>query len=301
MVELKELDVDLVERIRKLDIIAKKNTLTQMMEGNWTTLFKGRGMEFAGYRVYSYGDDASMIDWKASLRAKQVLIKEYEEEKNLKVFFFVDVSNSMLFTSTARLKCEYVIELVATLTQGILRSGDAVGLGLFNEKLVARVEPNIGKVMQYRVIRNLMNVKNYGGNFDFKKAIMYLLSFLKGKALVIIISDFIGLDPHWKKYLELAADKWEIIGFMIRDPRDRTLPKNTGQFVLEDPYSEHKIYIDVNKYKKKYDEYVKKEEEEIEKGFTATRSGFLKLSTTEDFHKPIIRFFRKRGMMLIHQ
>ncbi len=301
MVELKELDVDLVERIRKLDIIARKNTLTQTLEGNWTTLFKGRGMEFAGYRTYSYGDDASMIDWKASLRAKQILIKEYEEEKNLKVFFFVDVSNSMLFTSTSRLKCEYAIELVATMTQGILRSGDAVGLGLFNNKMVTRIEPNIGKVMQYRIIRDLMNVKNYGGNFDFKKAIMYLLSFLKGRALVIIISDFLGMDQNWRKYLELAADKWEIIGIMIRDPRDRMLPKNTGQFILEDPFSDQKLYVDVNQYKKKYEDYVKKEEEEIEKGFNATKSSFIKLSTTEDFHKPIIKFFRRRGMMLIHQ
>ena len=73
--ELKELDVDLIERLRKLDVLAKKNTLTQTMEGNWTTMYKGRGMEFAGYRQYTYGDDASMIDWKASLRAKNILIK----------------------------------------------------------------------------------------------------------------------------------------------------------------------------------------------------------------------------------
>ena len=299
--ELKELDVDLVERLRKLDIIARKNTLTQTMEGNWTTMYKGRGMEFAGYRQYTYGDDASLIDWKASLRAKQTLIKEYEEEKNLKVFFLVDVSNSMLFTSTAKLKCEYVIELVATMTMGILRSGDAVGLGLFTDRLVAKVEPNIGKAMQYRIVRELMSVKNYGGNFDFKKAIMYLLSFLKSKALVIIISDFVGLDEHWKKYLELAADRWELIGIMVRDPRDRMLPRNTGQFILEDPYGDSKLQIDVNQYKKKYEEYVKKEEAKIAAGFSSTRNSLLNLSTTEDFHIPLISFMKRRGNAMIHQ
>lgn len=299
--KLKELDVDLVERIRRLDVLARKNTLTKTMEGNWTTLYKGRGMEFAGYRQYTYGDDASMIDWRASLRSKQILIKEYEEEKNLKVFFLVDVSNSMLFTSHTKLKCEYAIELVATMTLGILRSGDAVGLGMFTDKLVARVAPNIGKAMQYRIIKELMTIENYGGNFDFKKAIMYLLSFLPGQALVIIISDFVGLPKGWRKYLELAANRWEVIGIMVRDPRDSKLPKNTGQFILEDPYGEEKLQINVNQYKKLYEEYVVKEEARVEKAFKGTRSSFLRLSSDKDFHVPLIGFFKRRGTMMIHQ
>lgn len=299
--KVKAFDVDLVERIRKLEIITRKSTLSQAMEGNWTTMFKGRGMEFAGYRNYNFGDDANQIDWKASLRSKEILIKEYEEEKNLKVFFLVDVSNSMLFTSTSQLKCEYVLEMVASMTLAILRSGDAVGLGLFTDKLVARIEPDIGKVMQYRIIRALMNVNNYGGNFDFRKAIMYLLSFLKSKALVIIISDFVGMDPTWKKYIELAADRWEIIGIMVRDPRDRTLPKNTGQYVLEDPYSKERIQIDVNQYKTAYETYVKKEEAMIEHVFSGTRSSLLKLTTDKDFHIPLLNFLKRRGTMIIHE
>ncbi|RJQ18178.1 DUF58 domain-containing protein [Candidatus Woesearchaeota archaeon] len=293
--QIKELDFELLEKIRKLDVVARKSTLSRTLEGNWTTIFKGRGMEFAGYRAYNYGDDASMIDWKASLRAKQILIKEYEEEKNLNVFFLIDVSNSMLFTSTDKLKCEYVIELVASLTTAILRSGDAVGLGMFTDKLVCRVDPNIGRSMQYRVIRQLINKQHYGGDFSFKKAIMFLLSFLKKKALIVIISDFIGLEENWYKYLDVASQRWEVIGIMVRDPRDRELPKNAGQYVLEDPYSNEKLYVDVNKYGELYKNYVQKEEAEIQDRFIKTRSGFLSLQTDQDFFLPIMGFFKRRS------
>jgi uncharacterized protein (DUF58 family) len=291
---VKELKLNIIERIRKLDVYARKSTLSKTLEGSWTALFKGRGMEFAGYRKYSYGDDANLIDWKASLRAKETLVKEYEEERNLNVFFLVDVSNSMLFTSTENLKCEYVAEMVASLSLAILRAGDAVGMSMFNDKLVTRIYPNIGKAVHYLIIKDLINPQNYGGNFDLKKALIFLMTFLKQKALIIIVSDFIGLKPGWDKFLDIASQRYELIGLMIRDPRDRELPKGTGQYLLEDPFSHEKIYIDVNKYEKKYREYVEKEEAEIAKRFAITKSGFLLLTTDKDFYSPVMTFFKKR-------
>ena len=72
---IERLDADLLPKIRKLDVYARQSALSDVIEGNWTTTFKGHGMEFSGYRSYQYGDDASLIDWKASLRSKSLLIK----------------------------------------------------------------------------------------------------------------------------------------------------------------------------------------------------------------------------------
>ena len=48
-------------------------------------MFFGKGPEFDGYRNFLSCDDASLIDWKASKRANALLLKEYEEERDLNV------------------------------------------------------------------------------------------------------------------------------------------------------------------------------------------------------------------------
>ena len=208
----------------------------------------------------------------------------------------LDVSNSMLFSSTGKLKAEYAAEVVSSLAFAILRSGDAVGLSMFTDKLLTRLPLNVGRRMHYMMIKDLSNVNNYGGVFDFGKSMNLMFNFLKSKAVIVIVSDFIGLADNWYKYLRIASQRFEVIGIMIRDPRDRQLPKNAGQYMLEDPYTGEKLYIDVNQYAESYKQLVEKEEAEIEKHFKATKSELLKLSTNEDFYRPIVTFFKKRAL-----
>ncbi|MGV8150118.1 MAG: DUF58 domain-containing protein [Candidatus Woesearchaeota archaeon] len=293
---IRKFEAELLPKIRKLDVYARQHALSEVIEGNWTTTFKGHGMEFSGYRSYQYGDDASLIDWKASLRSKSLLIKEYEQEKSVNVYFMLDVSNSMLFSSTRKLKAEFGAELVSSLAFAILRSGDSVGLSMFNDKLVTRLPLNVGRRMHYMIVKDLSNVNNYGGNFDFGKSMNFLFTFLKNRAVIVIISDFIGLDEKWYKYLRIASQKYEVIGIMVRDPRDEELPADLGQYLIEDPYTGEKLYIDAKQYSEAYKQYVIEEEKKIEKHFKATKSDLLKLRTDKDFYKEVMKFFKKRAL-----
>ncbi len=291
---VKELKIDLIPHLRKIKLKARRDVLNRVLEGNWSTIFKGQGLEFAGYRAYTYGDDASKIDWGASLRAHDILVRELEEYHNFNIFFLVDVSNSMLFSSTGKLKAEYAAELTFSLGYAVMQSGDAIGLGLFNNKLVAKVPPSLGKGVYYRIIRELTNVKNYGGEFDFTKAMKYVSSFLKERSVIIIVSDFIGLKEGWHRYLNIMAGKYDIIGIMVRDPRDSVMPPGYGQFLVEDPYSNKKLYIDAHQYAKIYSSETSREEEFIRKSFEKSKLGFVKLRTDEDFQEPVLNYFKRR-------
>ncbi|GIU69575.1 MAG: hypothetical protein KatS3mg002_0811 [Candidatus Woesearchaeota archaeon] len=66
--------------------------------------------------------------------------------------------------------------------------------------------------------------------------------------------------------------------------------------MLEDPYTGERIYIDTKRYSKAYEEYVAKEEAEIEKHFKATKSDLLKLDTSKDFYKDVMTFFKRRAL-----
>ena len=291
---IKELRIELAPHIRKVKLKARRDVLNRVLEGNWATIFKGQGLEFAGYRAYTYGDDASKIDWGASLRAHETLVRELEEYHNFNVFFLVDVSNSMLFSSTGKLKAEYAAELTLSLCYAMMQSGDAVGLGLFTDHLITKIPPSFGKGVYYRIIRELVNPQNYGGEFDFTKALQYVSTFLNERSVIIIISDFIGLRKDWHRYLNILAGKYDIIGIMVRDPRDTMMPESAGQYLVENPYSNEKLYIDSHQYKKIYDAENKRNEIFIRRSFEKSKLGFISLKTNHDFQGPIMRYFRKR-------
>lgn len=278
----------------KLDIYTKRKVLNEVLAGEWISQLKRRGIEFAGYRTYTSNDDAVLIDWKASLRANKLLIKELEVERAHNIFFLVDVSDSMLFASTKRLKCEYAAEVISSIAFAVLRGGDNVGMGLFTDKLVDKIYPQVGKRQYYRIIKTLSNPDVYGGNFDFENAIKYTASFLNMRATIVLISDFIGLKPNWQKYIEYLAQKYNIAAIMIRDPRDEEIPAGAGQIVIEDVYTKEKMYIDAKDYAKKYNKEAREEKEKIKQTFENLAVPFLELKTDEDYLDKLITFF-KRG------
>ncbi|MBL7148218.1 MAG: DUF58 domain-containing protein [Nanoarchaeota archaeon] len=291
----KRLNVDLIPAIRRFEIISKGLTAGKP-GGDYKSIFKGKGLEFDGYRVYNPDDDADLIDWKATIRSDKILVKTYVEERDVNVFFLVDVSNSMIFGSTPKLKNEYAAEVIASLSYAILEAGDSVGLSLFTDKIVSKVHLGKGRTQFYALTRSLLNPEYYGGNFDFNSACKFLLNYLKQDSVVIVISDFVGLGGDWIRRLEMISKKFDVIGIMIRDPRDRTLPTDTNQIVIEDPYSNKSLTIEPGLIKDVYEDYIKKQEKDITNEFLRVGSDFMSLSTDKSFVSPIMGLFRKRGL-----
>ncbi len=290
-----KLNINLIPTIKNLEIISHGLVSTKII-GNYKSTFKGKGLEFSNYRKYTDKDDASLIDWRASLRSNEILVKEFVEERNIEVFFLLDASSSMLFGSQQLLKMEYAAELMAALYYIVLKSGDSAGFALFNDKIITKMRPGQGQEKFYILQKILMDFKLYGGGYDLAYALKFLRHFLKPHTLVIIISDFIGLGKDYENALKIASKEFDIIAMMVRDKHDKTLPTDTGQVVIEDPYSEQQLIIDPLLVKQDYEKYVHAQEEALKKVFIRYRADFLSLQTDENFIKPIITFFNKRKL-----
>ncbi len=290
---MKRLKVDISDATANLRILTKNIVNTKFI-GNYKSVFRGRGLEFEDYRQYTPTDDANSIDWKASVRSKKTLIKEFVEERNLSVFFLIDASSSMLLSSTPKLKSEYAAELVASLSRAILESGDSVGFALFTDKVVKSVLPDRGPKQFFILSETLVDSSYYGGNFDLAEGLKSILAFLKEYALVIIVSDFITDNEDWKHYLEIASRKFQLIGMMIRDPIDNVLPKTSGRVVVSDPYSDRAMIIEPNIIKNEYAKIVKEDEKRLREIFQKNNSDFLELRTDQPFLEPLTKFFKMR-------
>ncbi|MAG08490.1 hypothetical protein CMO89_03385 [Candidatus Woesearchaeota archaeon] len=291
----RKLKLEFIPSIKRLEVVTKTLIKSKFI-GEYKSVFKGKGLEFVGYRPFTQDDDATQIDWKASLRSNDLMIKQFAEERELEIFFLVDVSESMLLSSIEKLKAEYVAEMVASLTYAILAAGDSVGMSMFSNKIVKQLDFQKGTGQFYIISNTLVDLDLYGGTFNLGQALQHLFMFLKEKSLVFIISDFIPLLEDWVKSLEIVTKKFEVIGVMIRDPIDSSLPRLSGRIALADPFSKRKMLIEPNLIRELYSKQAEKDEAWVERVFYRNNSDLLKLKTNQEFIKPFVELFRKRAM-----
>jgi len=291
---LKSLNLNLKPLIKKLEMSLKRGYTQETVTSTFKSVFRGKGLEFDRFRVYSPSDDAKEIDWKASLKAQDLLVRVLTEERQINIVFLLNVSNSMIFTSGEKLKCEYAAELVSTLAFAMIDAGDNVSLIMFTDKVVKEIPGNTGMNQFYRITKALSDPSLYGGDHDLDAAMRYVTKVFKNGSIVFMISDFIGLNPEWSTHIEIMARKFDMIGIMIRDKRDNSLEGASGQFVLGNPYTGDDILVDVATIKTNYGKYAREQRDGVEGVFKKVGADFVHLETDKEFVQPIIRLFRLR-------
>ena len=297
--KLKEFKADLNPYSSRHNFSAHKNVLNRLLIGNLESDYRNRGMEFFDYRSYDKGnDDASRIDWKAALRARELLIRETVEEKSVNVIFLIDVSDSMLFSSGTKLKCEYAAELLCGMSFSIQRESNAIGLCLFNHGIVKNIPPKIGSTQFNQIMREVSNPSNYGGGCDIKIAIKQTLAMLNSPSLIILISDFINVGDDWNRFLEITSIKYDLFGINIKDVRDTQIPENIGYYTIEDPNNNERLVIDTKDYSKRYNYEFEKDKLKIDNYFKKAKSSCLTLLTNQDYFNPLIKFLQKRERII---
>ena len=118
---------ELAKKIRFIEIYTNK-AVNDVLAGEYHSVFKGRGMEFDEVREYTPGDEIRTIDWNVTARTGQPYVKRYVEERELTVFFVVDLSASGTFGSREKSKNEVAAELCALLSFSAIKNNDKVGL-----------------------------------------------------------------------------------------------------------------------------------------------------------------------------
>src|SRR3989344_2310765 len=202
---MKKLKLDIKDLANRLDINTKK-LFNSTLAGNYKTAYKGSGLEFYGFRKYTINDDSKNIDWRASVRANDLLVREFIEERSLNVFFLLDASSTMLFGTRNKIKAQYAAELIASMSYAIIHSSDSVGIGMFNKALIKNFLPASGDKQYYTILQNLVDLNLYGNGFDLVKPLKYYTDKLPRGSIFFIVSDFIGLrGDEWIRILNVAS------------------------------------------------------------------------------------------------
>ena len=186
-----------IARIARLELRARA-VVEGVLAGLHRSPYKGQSVEFLQHREYVRGDDPRRVDWKVWARQDRLYVKEYEEETNLRLTLLVDCSESMEYVTEqggpVRLgKYDCAATLAASLAWLALSHGDAVGCGLFDDRLRANVPARTKRSHLASVIEVLDSPRSRsGGRTALVPVCRALAETLPRRGMVILISDLLG-------------------------------------------------------------------------------------------------------------
>ncbi len=229
-----------LKAVRKIQI-RTSHLVTDLFAGQYQSVFKGRGMEFAEVRLYQPGDEVRTIDWNVTARTGAPHVKRYAEERELTVMLLVDASASTYFGSVRQLKSALAAELAALFAFSAITNNDKVGLVIFSDRIELALPPRKGTHHVLRVIREVLSLAPAGRGTDLPAALEHLDKVTKRRCVVFLLSDF--LAPGCEKALRIAARRHDVIAVVLDDPREAELPA-VGLVELEEAETGARYVVD---------------------------------------------------------
>src|SRR5258706_10476120 len=194
--------------VRKIQI-RTSHLVSDLFAGQYQSVFKGRGMEFAEVRLYQPGDDVRTIDWNVTARSGTPHVKRFAEERELTVMLVVDASASTVFGSRRQTKQALAAELGALLAFSAITNNDKVGLVIFTDRIELALPPRKGNRHVLRVIREILNHTPRGRGTDIPLALDHLNTISPRRCVAFLLSDF--LAPDLRRPLRVANRRHDLI------------------------------------------------------------------------------------------
>ena len=175
-----------------LSIYTKKKT-SNILEGTYNSIYKGKSMNFEDLREYVIGDNVKDIDWKATARSNKVLIKQYIAEKKHNVLFILDSGRKMLAdTRDLDSKKEIALMTAGTIAYLVNKNGDSIS-AIYNGKSNIKLFPfKTGLYNIENILTSYEKELDTDGNLE--NLIKYVLKFMKRRMIIFIITDIDGMS-----------------------------------------------------------------------------------------------------------
>lgn len=288
---------EILAQVRRIEIRTNR-LVNETFGGQYLSVFKGRGVEFAQVREYVPGDDIRSLDRNVTARTGKLHIREHQDERELTVILACDLSGSQFFGTSAKLKQEIAAETAALLAFSALRNNDKVGLFLFSEGPERYWPPKKGRTHILTVIRDLLAFKPKKRGTRIGESLNTLNRLLKRRAIIFLISDF--QDRGFEKALRLLALKHDTVAVIIEDPREAELPAIGAWIEVQDPETGERALVPARSASavRKLGESHAARRAELEGLFRSTAMDSIYIRTDRPYADPLVDFFRRRAKRL---
>ena len=282
---------EIIQNVKKLEITTKQ-LVDGLITGNYHSIFKGQGIEFSESREYQVGDDIRSIDWKVTARFNQPFIKEFIEERDLHVYFAIDLSGSSSFGDNIS-KRKKALEIVASLMFAALKNNDNVGVFLFTDTIEMFIPARKGRKHVLKAISNIVSFQPQSTKTNLRSSLEHIAKVIKKRSIVFVISDF--FDEDFIHPLKILKNKHDVVALRVIDGREREIP-DIGLIELEDEETGEQLLVDTSdeKFRNNYVEQLNQREEKLLHSLRKIKIDMVSILTDEPFEVPLKKFFKLR-------
>ena len=286
------IDKEILKKVELIRILTRQS-VTSLFAGEFVSAFKGQGLEFQEVREYLPGDEIRSIDWNVTAKTGFPHVKRFREERELSIYFLVDISPSSSFGSGEKSRSEIAAEIVSVLSFSASMNNDRTGLLLFSDQPELFIPLSKGMTHTLHMVRQLLTHKPERKNTSISSALEFLGKVTQRRSTIFLLSDF--YDTDYLDQLKIAARRHDLVSIYLFDPKEKTLP-SAGLINFIDSETGKQITIDSSSKRVRVD-YEKRFNDRLvnlEKSFRKYGCDFLAMDITKEYIHTLSQFFLKR-------
>jgi uncharacterized protein (DUF58 family) len=210
-----------------------------VLNGRHKSRLRGRGLNFEEMRDYLPGDDVRSIDWKATARTGSPYVRVFTEERDRPALLVVDQRMSMFFGSQLNMKSVTAAEAATIAAFRILAASDRVGGIVFNDDHQVDIAPKRSQRTVFALLDAIaaMNAELNADNpmpqspGSLNKALSSVARLAHHDHLVIIFSDFDGIDEMTHRRLSGIAAHNDVLLVLVHDPMAKRIEQGAPTII----------------------------------------------------------------------
>ena len=271
-------------------------------QGDYRTLLRGAGLDLADLREYRAGDDVRHIDWNVTARLQVPHVRVFTEDREMDIWFVLDLSPSMDFGSGSRTKNTAALEFTAVLARLLTRHGNRVGAllhdgqggGAHGVDAVVPVRGGRRHVLHllHTVLRH--QAAHAAGHTRLADLLRSAAGQLRRRSTVLLVSDFFS-EPGWEKPLGQLALRHEVVAVRLFDPLEHSLP-DLGLLPVRDAETGETLMVDTHDagFRRRFAAAAQAREDQLLGALTRAGVDTLELATDDDLPGALMRFMDMR-------
>ena len=200
------------------------------LDGRSSVNVRGQGTEFDSLREYVVGDDVRSIDWRATARAADVVVRTWRPERDRRVLLVIDTGR----TSAARLgdttRLDAALDAALLLAALASRAGDRVDLLAYDRRVRADVRGVTGSELLAALTTAMAPLESELVELDARGLVAEVLTRVRQRALVVLLTalDPAPLEEGLLPVLPLLTARHQVVLAAVRDPLVEALADGRG-------------------------------------------------------------------------
>lgn len=219
---------EIFRQVRQIHIRTRR-LVDGVFAGEYHSVFKGSGIEFAEVREYTPGDDVRTIDWRVTARTQEPHTKLFHEERERPIYIVVEQSPRLFFGSGRLFKSVLAAQAASLIGWAALSHNDRVGGLVFGDER-QEIKPRRSKQSLLQLLDRVTRANNRlqpDNPIDpdaFSMALRRAREVLRPGSLSVILCDERTLTDAAEQQLSLLARHVDLLLLPLFDPLDHALP-----------------------------------------------------------------------------